>query len=496
MKETQKNNDNSFHSRNESKNNKNDNSEKDNDDILRQLSQITPSEDKSFDSPMITKNLPKFFDYKINTNDLSQKNSNPFTSIQESIKQNTYENDNSIINNNYLLLNGKLEYLISIIQASNINIKKYDDLKEFNRYLCDNNLILNYHEPINILFDTISQLIFFIQRELKNNDILMSEIKRLKKDKKDNEKLMYNLKYSVIEKEKELKEIKRKENEERYQKHINELNSLRNENKELFTKSNIYKIKIKKSVSNNKINPINSFNENNNDSKKMHSLYNLIKLNNSYDDTSCKTAKNKNTNFKFYNNNNNSKSHYNYISPQKELSSINPNNEVKRPNEKSLISNMKLLLKQINNMLNIYNSSLDKINLNNKTNIENTSDIKENSVNKDDNIKNITMFLDKMDEKIKTMETYLKDFNKNEILNNKRMIHVNTSRWKFTKKTHNKNNDNKNNDIKNISQNENNDSLVKINKSKIFQQKLNSISNENIYFGYKAKTAFINKENS
>ena len=186
MNEIQKKSDNSFRSRNTSKNNKKDNSEKDNDDILRQLSQITPSDDKSFESPMISKNLPKFFEYKSINNLPKNENKN-----QEKNEQKSNDKDNSLTNNKYLILNQKLQYLCSIIQSSNINIKKYDDLKEFNKYLYDNNLILNYHEPINILFDTISQLIFYIQRELKNNDLLMSEIKRLKNNKNDNEVLIY-----------------------------------------------------------------------------------------------------------------------------------------------------------------------------------------------------------------------------------------------------------------------------------------------------------------
>ena len=86
-----------------------------------------------------------------------------------------YNEDNSTNTNKNLFLNRKLKYLCSLIQSSNINIKKYDDLKQFDKYLYNKNLVQNFDEPINILFDIICDLIFYIIKEIRNNDILMKE---------------------------------------------------------------------------------------------------------------------------------------------------------------------------------------------------------------------------------------------------------------------------------------------------------------------------------
>ena len=486
MNKIQKKNDNSFNSRNSSNNNKKDFSMKDNDDIIKQISQITPSNDKSFESSDISKNLPQYFEFKKDTNRLSKKsNISPFD-CQESYKENNV--DNSLINNKYLLLNQKLQYLCSIIQASNINIKKYDDLKEFSKYLYDNNFLLNYHEPIMILFDTISQLIFYIQRELKNNDILMSEIKRLKTNKHDNEQLIYQLKMTIKEKDKELNELKiiKKENYQDYQDFLNQINELKKENIGLYKKIDEYKLQIKKVKSNNQIIPrnINNFN---NDKKKIHNnphriqcLNNIIKLNNSYDDTKYLRMNKYNTNFNLYNSVNKTINYKSFIIPLKEI--INNKNISTNYNtyniEKKDFKNPYIKLKQINNMLNKYNSSLDKIKLNN--NNENNYNIKKQIINKGINIKKISNFLGKMDEKIKTMENCIKEYDKKEKINIKKMLKVNTSRWKSRKKV-NITIDEKKNNSQQVSEN----SQLNLYKSNIYKKKLN-MNEKNICFGYKS----------
>ena len=154
---------------------KNNNTSSDHEDIIKQLSQMTSNDDKSFDSSLISKNIPRYYDINNNcskdiNNNLSRKNKNIFE-IQN-LKQ-SIEKENILTNNIYFPLNQKLKYLCSLIQIFNINIKKYDDLKDFNKYFSNDNLKPNQLEPINILFDIINELIFYIQREIKNNDILM-----------------------------------------------------------------------------------------------------------------------------------------------------------------------------------------------------------------------------------------------------------------------------------------------------------------------------------
>ena len=150
----------------------------DNDDIIRQLSQITSNDDKSFDSYLTSKNIPilygmNYYPDVINDN-LSKKDRNFYSN--KNFKNST-EYENISINTKHFPLNQKLKYLCSLIQIFNINIKKYDDLQDFSRYFSNDILKPNQLEPINILFDIISELIFYIQREVKNNDILMKEIK-------------------------------------------------------------------------------------------------------------------------------------------------------------------------------------------------------------------------------------------------------------------------------------------------------------------------------
>ena len=486
MNEFQKGEKNSSHSKNISNENKTSFHEQDNDDIIKQLSQITPDDDKSFESSlMMTRNFPKFYDYKYDTNRLS-KDSNIFPSNfpQDSINKENFNEENPTPNNQYFLLNQKLKYICSLIQISNINIMKYDDLNQFNSYLKDKNLIINHHKPINLLFDIINELIFVIQKELKNNNILMKEIKRLKYYKNDGEKIIYKLKYSIKQKDEELNQLKSIKNDKFYRYNLNEIETLKQENKELYKKINIYKTQIKKAESINNI-ILNNFNsvrkEKLRKSKISNKLYNyrnipnissldnLSKLNNSYDDSKCKISKKnltqQNTNFDFYRNTNNYKTLYitnsetspikiisqkllnnntiNYIinnsnNNNKNLTKKDEKYNINNSNESSIVSNMRLLLKDINNMLKLYSSSLNNLNLNNKKSIIEDSNTLNSNIEKDKNIKKILNFIDKIEIKIKKIEDCLKKYNENKRANSRKCILVNTSRWKFKKKIHNK----------------------------------------------------------
>ena len=284
--------------------------EPDSDDILRQISQISQSDDKSFDSPVVfTKTRTLFHDYNIDINQIAKDNYVfPFDKFEESYKKSKYikkesgtldMNENELlINNKQFTLNQKLKYLCSVIQISNINIRKYDDLKQFNKYLKDKNSILNVFEPINILFDIINELIFVIQKELRNNDMLMKELKRFKYNKNENEKQIYKLKMSIKNKDKELNDLRILKNDEYYKYNLNEINELKNENKELYKKINTYKLQINKyELDNNEFkNNLKSFDTEKTNNKRRCSLYNSKKNNRNNINQNIYTINNLNSN--------------------------------------------------------------------------------------------------------------------------------------------------------------------------------------------------------
>ena len=508
MKDNQNNNNNSFHSRNSPNENDINYPYQDNDDIIRKISQITPNEDKSFESSLMqTKNIPRFFDYKNEDNFFSKDSNIP------------YNEDNSTNTNKNLFLNRKLKYLCSLIQSSNINIKKYDDLKQFDKYLYNKNLVQNFDEPINILFDIICDLIFYIIKEIRNNDILMKEIKRLKYKENDNERIIYKLKCSIKEKDKE-NSLRVKKNEEYYKYNLNEINDLKKENKELYKKINTYKTQMKNTESKNKImlKKLNSYSkenlQKNNISKDLlnnmnitniQNLNNIIKLNGSYDDSKCNLIKTNliKRNSNYFNKKNRTINYNTYSSASmnginiKEYNSSNyntidhsKNDENKNYNNKKEdnLSSMKTLLKEINEMLKKYNSTLDKININHVIN-------KHNSINKtldEGKIKSTSDFLYNMDNKIKKIENYMKENNNNKSCRDN-LILVNTSKWKFRKKTHKKE-EMENNSLNN--QNINEISSKSFNNNNIYHKKtLLNCNINNISCSYKKKYTININEN-
>ena len=459
---------------------KNNNTSSEHEDIIKQLSQMTSNDDKSFDSSLVSKNIPKYYDINNNcskdiNNNLSRKNKNIFE-IQN-LKQ-SIEKENILTNNIYFPLNQKLKYLCSLIQIFNINIKKYDDLKDFNKYFSNDNLKPNQLEPINILFDIINELIFYIQREIKNNDILMKELKISKNKRTEQENLINKLNMMIKEKENEMKNMTPISKNEFVKNHSQEkeINELKDENRELNKKINNYKNQIKKLERTN-LNikmQLETSNLNNNfvnntmcDALKNHkNILNFYTLNNSYDNTrinlkkkNYSTEKNNiniyfgrtaERNNKYININQNyspSKTLNNELSTKhrKTLFKDNNNND-KSVKDGSIINNLKTLLKEINKMLNIYNSNLDRLNTN-------------NNINGNRNIKYIYDFANEMNDKLKKLENFT-EFNKIKDNDNddnqtvyKKSIQVNTAKWKFRKKSSNKNRVNKINEDLNLNLN-------------------------------------------
>ena len=101
------------------------------------------------------------------------------------------------------------------------------------------------------------------------------------------------------------------------------------------------------------------------------------------------------------------------------------NDNNKNIKDGSIISNLKLLLKEINDMLNIYNSHLEKINMN-------------NNENEDNNVKYINDFVNAMNDKMKKLKNFAEINKDKDNVVFKKSIQVNTSRWKFRKKSANK----------------------------------------------------------
>ena len=360
-----------------------------------------------------------------------------------------------------------------MIQISNINIRKYDDLKQFNKFLEDKNSILNVFEPINILFDIINELIFVIQKELRNNDMLMKELKRFKYNKNENEKQIYKLKMSIKNKDKELNDLRILKNDEYYKYNLNEINELKNENKELYKKINTYKLQIKKyELDNSEIkNNLKSFETEKTNNKRRCSLYNSMKnnrnnINNINREVPCSLNKrnghfsenqelnyqrtfsaSKAINYKNLSQNisKNNIDNYNKKNNNKYINKSNNNNN--NCNGRSIITNIMMLLKQINELLNIYNDSLSKmkINKNLKNNIIKKDVKNKNKIFVDnDNMKSMNNeFLKKLNKAIEDIKIYMRKENKNKINKEfeKKPIHVNTSKWKFRKKNHVKNKD-------------------------------------------------------
>ena len=500
--------------------NRDSNFEQDSEDILREISQIAHSEDKSFDSPVVfTKNKAIFNDYNIDIDQLAKDNdistfSSNFEKYNKKNKNKTLDyHNNMLINNKQLLLNQKLKYLCSLLQTLNINIMKYGDLKQFNKYLEDKTSFTNIFEPINILFDIIHELIVVIQKELRNNNILMKELKRLRYNRSINEREIYKLKMNIRVKDKELKQLKVLKKDEYYKYNENEMNELKNENKELYKKINTYKQQMKRVEENNNEMKykLQSFNTDRTTLKNNNGPINLVKYNSNYNfpnllsitdinsnnkgmnDTVC-SLKKKTSFFSEIKNVNNKRNYsaskvmsfksisqnYNYLNDSyyNSNNNINNSNKKKFSNGRSIIANLMFLLKEINELLNAYNSSISSI----KFNKFNTIEIDSKNEDEKNNINIINNdFINKLTNLVNNMKDYMKEENKNtlnqskdQVNNRKILIHVNTSKWKFRKKSH-KNNVQKNEESENSSLN-----LSSSNKKNIINQTKFKLLDNNI----------------
>ena len=92
------------------------NLEQDSEDILKQISQIIQSEDRSFDSPVIfTKTQTLFHDYNVDLNQIA-KDYNILEKFEENYKRENYKKEKSLdlnLNENDLLINNKKIQIIN-----------------------------------------------------------------------------------------------------------------------------------------------------------------------------------------------------------------------------------------------------------------------------------------------------------------------------------------------------------------------------------------------
>ena len=242
--------------------------------IMKQLEQLSFSEDKSFDDPTsfqksrinvkngtkelintLFSNIPKQNSNDINKiNDTNFFNSNINSLINNNINNNKYYVENIEFNDKKEILNLKLENILSTLRLSDIkiNIKYYSSLFKFKDYLKDNNLIINCYPQLNDLFNIIIELLFIIKKEYEKN-----EMNNNHKNNK-NGKIM-KLEKEINYKDKQIGELlnKLKIEQQKSQRNLkdnsNELNALKKENRELYYQLSVYKNQIKKIDANNLI---------------------------------------------------------------------------------------------------------------------------------------------------------------------------------------------------------------------------------------------------
>ena len=99
-----------------------------------------------------------------------------------------------------------------------------------------------------------------------------------------------------------------------------------------------------------------------------------------------------------------------------------------------------------------------------------------------------------MDNKMKIMENYMKENQRNKSSSYKKLIQVNTSRWKFRKKNKGKKDIKQNNSLNSEKTNEK--SCISLNYTNIYRKKnVPNLYEKNRIYGYKNKNAIIKKEN-
>ena len=390
--------------------------------IMNQLELLTFTEDKSFDDPTL---LQKSRTNIKNGN--KELINNLYLNIQKEneSKSNNYINIESIeyngdYNNKKDILKLKIDNIITSLRLLEIKVnnKYYISILKFKNYLKDDNLLTNYFEHFNDLFNLIIELIFVIKKEIEKTDI--NNIKNQKNG------IILKLEKEINNKDKQIEGLlnKLKVEQQKAQKNSkdnnNELIILQKENKELYYQLGLYKNYIKK-IDNNNI----ALEEQLNNiilekiSKRPESVKNkflaninkqTINMNNNININNINGIYNSNSGHIIFNESNKDINFINYKKINKDETSM----QFRKLNL-SLIN----LLKEINKILCVYDITLSKANIeDSQTNIiTNLSNMIESSIliNNDKMNKFHKSFLGNMDKILNKIDNIIK-LSKNNIL--------------------------------------------------------------------------------
>ena len=390
--------------------------------IMNQLELLTFTEDKSFDDPTL---LQKSRTNIKNGN--KELINNLYLNIQKEneSKSNNYINIESIeyngdYNNKKDILKLKIDNIITSLRLLEIKVnnKYYISILKFKNYLKDENLLTNYFEHFNDLFNLIIELIFIIKKEIEKTDI--NNIKNQKNG------IILKLEKEINNKDKQIEGLlnKLKVEQQKAQKNSkdnnNELIILQKENKELYYQLGLYKNYIKK-IDNNNI----ALEEQLNNiilekiSKRPESVKNkflaninkqTINMNNNININNINGIYNSNSGHIIFNESNKDINFINYKKINKDETSM----QFRKLNL-SLIN----LLKEINKILSVYDITLNKANIeDSQTNIiTNLNNMIESSIliNNDKMNKFHKSFLGNMDKILNKIDNIIK-LSKNNIL--------------------------------------------------------------------------------
>ena len=390
--------------------------------IMNQLELLTFTEDKSFDDPTL---LQKSRTNIKNGN--KELINNLYLNIQKEneSKSNNYINIESIeyngdYNNKKDILKLKIDNIITSLRLLEIKVnnKYYISILKFKNYLKDENLLTNYFEHFNDLFNLIIELIFIIKKEIEKTDI--NNIKNQKNG------IILKLEKEINNKDKQIEGLlnKLKVEQQKAQKNSkdnnNELIILQKENKELYYQLGLYKNYIKK-IDNNNI----ALEEQLNNiilekiSKRPESVKNkflaninkqTINMNNNININNINGIYNSNSGHIIFNESNKDINFITYKKINKDETSM----QFRKLNL-SLIN----LLKEINKILSVYDITLNKANIeDSQTNIiTNLSNMIESSIliNNDKMNKFHKSFLGNMDKILNKIDNIIK-LSKNNIL--------------------------------------------------------------------------------
>jgi len=339
--------------------------------IINQLELLSFTEDKSFDEPTSFHNSK----YTLKHGGTKELINNFYSTIpqQNQKKPEIINNYNEKKNNIHSkenddrkeLLQIKLDNILTTIRLSEIkiNIKYYNSLLKFKDYFKDNIFVFNNFHYFNDLFNIIIELLFVIKKEYEKNEMGNN-------NKNNKNGIIMKLEKEINYKDKQIGEllnklqIEQQKVEKSSKDNINELISLKKENRELNNQISLLKNHIKKIGTNNLIleeklnniilDKINKKTPSSSANNKFNSEISTINMNN-------------NININNYNGLHTHIQSSDNIFKESIKSEILNNNKKNNKDEKAshfrkLNINLIKLLKEINKILGVYDLSLNKIN--------------------------------------------------------------------------------------------------------------------------------------